>query len=118
MKNPPSETNRRTLVKALLWRIIGILWTWFGAYFIIRLLPESKTKATLAATLIVIYHHASRMVMYYYYERWWTRISWGKTESALPVSPREKFAWTVGTFAILGLIFYLLLVATPWIKGK
>ncbi len=118
MKRKSSETNRRTLVKALLWRLIGILWTWTGAYFIILLLPESKTKAPLAASLIVIYHHSTRMVMYYFYERWWTRISWGKTDDPEPVSQREKLAWIAGTLGILGLIFYLLLVVTPWITGK
>lgn len=118
MKNKPSETSRRTLVKALLWRLIGIVWTWTGAYFIIRLLPESKAKAPLAATLIVIYHHSTRMVMYYFYERWWGRIAWGKTDSAGPASPKEKLLWTVGTCAALGLIFYLLLAVIPLVKGK
>jgi len=118
MKHKPTETSRRTLVKSLLWRLIGIVWTWIGAYFIILLLPESKAKATLAATLIVAYHHSTRMVMYYFYERWWGRITWGRTETPEPVSRREKWLWTVGTFAALALIFYLLLVVTPWIKGK
>ena len=117
MKHKPTETSRRTLVKSLLWRLIGIVWTWVGAYFIIQLLPESKAKAPLAATLIVIYHHSTRMVMYYFYERWWGRIAWGKTESAEVISRREKFFWTTGTGVVLGVIFYLLLVITPLIKG-
>jgi len=29
------EARRRTLVKSLVWRLIGIVWTWVGAYFII-----------------------------------------------------------------------------------
>ena len=118
MKHKPTETNRRTLVKALLWRLIGIVWTWIGAYFIISLLPENKAKAPLAATLIVIYHHSTRMVMYYFYERIWTRIAWGRTENPESIPPKEKLFWTIGTFAVLGLVFYLLLVVTPMIKGK
>ena len=106
------------MVKSLLWRLIGIVWTWVGAYFIILLLPEGKAKATLAATLIVAYHHSTRMVMYYFYERWWGRINWGRTENPEPVSRREKWLWTIGTFATLALIFYLLLIVTPWLKGK
>ncbi|MEN7973989.1 MAG: hypothetical protein ABFR47_09180 [Verrucomicrobiota bacterium] len=118
MKHNPTETNRRTLVKSLLWRLIGIVWTWTGAYFIILLIPESKAKASLAATGIVAYHHSTRMVMYYFYERLWGRIAWGRTENPTPTSPREKLFWTAGTLAVLGLIFYLLLVITPMIKGK
>jgi len=118
MKHKPTETSRRTLVKSLLWRLIGIVWTWVGAYFIISLLPDNKAKAPLAATLIVAYHHSTRMVMYYFYERWWGRIAWGKTENPEPVSRREKWLWTAGTTAMMVVIFYLLLVITPLIKGK
>ncbi len=118
MKHSPTETSRRTLVKSLLWRLIGIVWTWIGAYFIISLLPDNKAKAPLAATLIVAYHHSTRMVMYYFYERWWGRIAWGRTDHPDPVSTKEKWFWTLGTCATLGVIFYLLLVVTPMIKGK
>lgn len=118
MQHKPTETSRRTLVKSLLWRLIGIAWTWIGAYFIIQLLPENKAKAPLAATLIVAYHHSTRMIMYYFYERWWGRIAWGRTDSPEPISPKEKLLWVGGTIAILTLIFYLLLVVTPLIKGK
>lgn len=118
MHHKPTETSRRTLVKSLLWRLIGIAWTWIGAYFIIQLLPESKAKPPLAATLIVAYHHSTRMIMYYFYERWWGRIAWGRTNSPEPISPKEKWLWTLGTCVILGVIFYLLLVVTPMVKGK
>lgn len=38
------DTHRRTTVKALLWRFIGIFWTWGGAFVILMLLPESARK--------------------------------------------------------------------------
>jgi len=112
------ETSRRTLVKSLVWRLIGIVWTWIGAYFIILWLPDGKAKASLAATLIVAYHHSTRMVMYYGYERLWTRIAWGRTGLVDPMSVREKSVWFAGVVAVLGLIFYLLLVVTPLLKGQ
>jgi hypothetical protein len=116
MKNNSTETSRRTLVKSLLWRLIGIVWTWTGAYFIILLIPDGKAKAALSATLIVAYHHSTRMVMYYFYERWWNRIAWGRTDHPQPMSNREKFLWTTGTLLVLALIFYLLLIVTPALK--
>ncbi len=75
MKN---EQKKRSLIKTVLWRIIGIAWTWMGAYLIIFFLPENLKKASIIATAIVIYHHSTRMVMYYFYERIWNNIEWGK----------------------------------------
>jgi len=72
------ELRKRSLTKIVIWRIIGILWTWVGAYFIVLLLPENLKKASVIATIIVIYHHSTRMVMYYFHERVWNNIAWGK----------------------------------------
>lgn len=42
MKEPKTnELHRRTLVKSLLWRLIGIVWTWIGAYIILLFVPPS-----------------------------------------------------------------------------
>ena len=73
------------------------------------------SRRTLAATLIVVYHHSTRMVMYYFYERLWMRIDWGRGACA-PVSFRERWAWILGTVAVLGVISYLLLVVSPWMN--
>ncbi len=72
------DLKRRSLVKSIIWRIIGIGWTWIGAYFIVLLLPPNLKSASLIATLIVVYHHSTRMIMYYFYERIWSSISWGR----------------------------------------
>jgi len=111
------ETRRRTWVKSLVWRLIGIVWTWIGAYFVVLWLPDGEAKAYWAATLIVVYHYSTRMVMYYGYERLWMRIAWGRFGQVVPMSAKEKGLWVVGTVVVLGLIFYLLLVVTPLIKG-
>ena len=76
--NASKELKRRSVVKTLVWRIIGIVWTWVGAYFILIRIPPSYETAAMVATLIVVYHHSTRMVMYYFYERLWASIAWGR----------------------------------------
>jgi len=112
------ELRRRSLLKSLLWRIIGIVWTWVGAYIILLLVPPSHRSAVLIATLIVVYHHSTRMVMYYAYERIWASVSWGRNIPARPMSRKERLLWAGGTAAALSLIFFLLLGVTPKIKAK
>ena len=112
------ELRRRTIVKSLVWRIIGIAWTWIGAYLIILLIPPSYETAALIATLIVVYHHSTRMVMYYVYERIWTAVSWGRTDVARPMSRAEIVLWTTGTLGTIVLIFLLLIYMSPRLKAK
>ena len=113
-----SELRRRSLVKSLLWRFIGILWTWIGAYIILLLIPPSKSSAALIATLIVAYHHSTRMVMYYAYERIWASVSWGRDEPARPMSRRDWAVWTIGSVAAIVFVFYLIIFVSPRIKAK
>jgi uncharacterized membrane protein len=113
------ELKRRSIVKALLWRFVGIIWTWTGAYVIILIVPPSKQTAALIATLIVVYHHSTRMVMYYFYERIWASIGWGRSNNLLePMSVRNRALWTIGTIITFIFIFYLIIHVTPMIKGK
>ncbi len=74
------ELRRRSIAKSLLWRIIGIFWTWVGAYFILLLTPQRFRSASLMASAIVVYHHSTRMIMYYVYERVWGHIRWGRVD--------------------------------------
>ena len=74
------ESRRRSIAKSLLWRLIGIVWTWVGAYFILLLMPQKFRNASLMATAIVLYHHLTRMIMYYFYERLWNKIRWGRID--------------------------------------
>ena len=115
------ETRRRTLTKSLLWRFIGIFWTWIGAYVILLLLPEEWKTAVVIATLITAWNHSTRMMMYYVYERIWCRIRWGKEKEHsrkgdFKISVKERVVWTGGTVISLVLIFWLLLGITPAIK--
>jgi len=114
------EYRRRSIVKSLLWRVIGIIWTWLGAYFIILLIPASYKTASIIATLIVIYHHSTRMIMYYFYERAWTSIPWGKFgeagESLPGMSVRSRTIWIMGTITAVVFIFTLILYIGQMVK--
>lgn len=112
------ELRRRSLVKSLLWRLIGVVWTWIGAYIILLLVPPARRSAALIATLIVAYHHSTRMIMYYAYERVWASIAWGRQVTPRPMSRRQKIAWSVGTALALALIFFLLLEVNPRIRAQ
>lgn len=113
-----NELRRRSIVKSILWRLIGIIWTWTGAYLIILLVPSSYKTAAFIATLIVIYHHSTRMIMYYFYERIWASVSWGRTESEKPMSGREKTLWIAGIIVSFSTIFFLIIHVTPMVKGE
>ena len=114
------ELKRRTIVKSLLWRLIGIAWTWLGAYFILLLTPERFRTATLMATAIVVYHHSTRMVMYYIYERIWSRILWGRVGKdgleTVAISQKRKLLWIIVVTLALALIFFLILHINPMMK--
>ena len=118
VSHEPSDSRRRTLVKALLWRLIGIVWTWVGAYVILMFIPEKYETAALIATLIVVYHHSTRMIMYYFYERLWASITWGRTEVVGLLDARRKALWSAGTIAAVIFIFYLLMVVTPMLRAS
>jgi len=116
--NHAQELKRRSIVKAIIWRFIEIVWTWVGAYIIILLVPPSKKTAAFIATLIVVYHHSTRMVMYYFYERAWASVAWGRSEPRRPLSTRGKLSWFIGIIVSLCIIFYLIIYVTPWIKNR
>ena len=114
------ELRRRTITKSLLWRLIGIIWTWIGAYFILMLTPQKFRSASLMATAIVIYHHSTRMIMYYLYERIWSNVRWGRVGKdkleTVAISPKGKLIWAFTVIAALALIFFLILYVNPLIK--
>ena len=113
------ETKRRTIIKTLLWRVIGIIWTWIGAYLIILFVPEKYSGAAMIATLIVIYHHSTRMIMYYFYERIWTKIEWGHFSGVNKnTSLKTRIVWAIGIAIAISVILYVLIYVSPLVKGK
>jgi len=111
------ELRRRTIAKSLLWRLIGIVWTWVGAYFILLLTPQRFRSASLMATAIVIYHHSTRMIMYYLYERIWSNICWGRIDEdkleTVAISTKIKLIWIFVVMLVLALICFLILYVNP-----
>lgn len=69
------ETKRRSLVKSIVWRIIGI--------FILGLISWLITKSWKEVTLITLIFHSIRLVLYYFHERIWEKISWGRIKHPL-----------------------------------
>ena len=114
------ETRRRSATKSLIWRLIGVVWTWIGAYLILLWTPERFRKAAWVSTFIVVYHHSTRMVMYYAYERLWSGIRWGRPEADAPppLTLRAKLLWAAGTLVVVAVMFFLVLYVTPLAKGK
>lgn len=64
------EQKRRSILKAITWRITGTVDTFFLAWII-------TGKPALAATLSSV-EVVTKMFLYYVHERTWTRISFGK----------------------------------------
>ena len=66
------DTPKRSLVKSLVWRSIGII--------ILGLISWYYTRDIQKATIVTILFHVIRFVLYYLHERVWERIRWGQEE--------------------------------------
>ena len=66
------ETQIRSIVKTVAWRVIATLITWGTIYFYTGKLSES-VEITIVAAII-------GMTAYYVYERVWNKVQWGKKE--------------------------------------
>jgi uncharacterized membrane protein len=64
------EQKRRSIVKAITWRITGTIDTFFLAWII-------TGKPGIAITLSSV-EVITKMALYYLHERTWTRISFGR----------------------------------------
>ena len=69
------ETHKRSWVKSLTWRIVGIVLLGGIAYAVTRDWKEMS--------IITIIFHSVRMVLYYIHERIWLRIDWGRVRHPL-----------------------------------
>jgi len=73
------DTKRRSLVKSITWRVVGIVLLGAISYAITGDWEEMAIITTL--------FHGIRFVLYYYHERLWLRISWGKISHPLACLP-------------------------------
>lgn len=67
------EMKRRSWVKSITWRLIGIVM--LGA------ISWLFTHDWEQASLITVTFHGFRLVLYYYHERYWEKIEWGRIKA-------------------------------------
>ncbi len=83
------DSARRSLVKAISWRILASIDTFFIAYFI--------SGKTLIAAPIALSEVFTKILLYYLHERLWNFISWGR-ENGKPNSIRslvKSISWRI-----------------------
>jgi uncharacterized membrane protein len=70
LHSKPSETHARSLVKAIVYRIIIIISIFIITYATTRRIADAASITGLTAI--------SGTIIYYLYERVWSRINWGR----------------------------------------
>lgn len=70
------DSWKRSLVKSIVWRILGIIVLGVIVFFITGNWEE--------VTTITLLFHGIQMVLYYFHERIWNNISWGRKSIAAP----------------------------------
>jgi uncharacterized membrane protein len=73
------DTSRRSWIKSITWRIIGIV--------ILGAISYKLTHDLKAMTGITLIFNAIRLILYYVHERIWERIHWGKIRHPLEHLP-------------------------------
>lgn len=76
------DTQIRSIVKSIIWRILAFLTTMIVVYIYSKDLKATFTIG-IGANLI-------KMAIYYIHERIWERISWGKIKHPLADIPIQK----------------------------
>jgi len=80
---PPKIQTKRSVAKAVSWRIVGTIDTLILSYLLITYLgpffglENSEGEALQAATYIAITEVATKMVFYFLHERFWVWLKWG-----------------------------------------
>jgi uncharacterized membrane protein len=69
------ETHKRSMMKSLTWRIVGVV--------LLLAIAWSVTHNWKEMTIITIVFHSIRMVLYYVHERLWLRVKWGRIRHPL-----------------------------------
>jgi len=69
------DTSKRSWLKSVTWRIVGIL--------VLGLITFVVTGNWKETTLITILFNVIQIIMYYTHERIWEKIKWGRKEHPL-----------------------------------
>ncbi len=64
------EQKRRSWLKSLVWRVIGI--------FVLGGISWAITRNWEQTSVITITFHTIRLVLYYVHERYWDNVEWGR----------------------------------------
>ncbi|MEM9277765.1 MAG: DUF2061 domain-containing protein [Pseudomonadota bacterium] len=112
-----SERAWRSFAKALTWRVIGTLDTFFLSFFIIKYLgpmfglADESTDLEIAATasFIAITEVITKIVIYTTHERIWNRINWGVAQHRLRYETRLRSAAKMSTWRVLASLDTMLL---------
>src|SRR3954454_18261467 len=72
----PAEQNRRSVVKAVSWRVLGSIDT-----FALSAIITGNFKLAGSIAFVEV---ATKMLLYYLHERAWARVGWGQSKAAPP----------------------------------
>ncbi len=93
------ETKRRSVVKALTWRVIASLDTTVIAYFVTG--GDIKQAISIGGFEVI-----TKMIIYFFHERGWNNIKWGKRIEDLPgvktADTKRRSVVKATTWRILG----------------
>lgn len=81
-----TESNIRSVVKGISWRVIGTIDTFLVAYLILVFSGESEQAATgalAAAGTIATFEVVTKFILYFFHERAWTKVKWGMTHKKI-----------------------------------
>ena len=94
-----SEIKKRSAVKSIWWRILGIL--------ILAIITYYFTGSLIATSLVTFIHHAVFLLIFYLHERIWLRIKNPQGELARSLCKMFTYETLCGNI-ILGIITYLI----------
>ncbi len=92
------ETRKRSVVKSIIWRIVGII--------ILALVTFTYTRNWMQTGWITVLHHGVFLIVYYLHERFYLHIDWKGMFGNMTVRSCMKcltYETILGTF-ILGII--------------
>lgn len=73
------DSPGRSLAKAVSWRLIASLITFFITFVIFRQRISGPYREILEASgLVLLFDVLIKIIIYYFHERLWTNITWGK----------------------------------------
>jgi uncharacterized membrane protein len=77
------ESRKRSLVKAMTWRALGIV--------ILGVVAWVFTRSWQTTTAVTVFFHAIQVALYYFHERVWDGFDWGlKNRDELTEQEKEK----------------------------